>query len=253
GWDWVFDGGPTSWDKESDGINHDNDVITLLLNPHVVITQSTQTNIATSYGYDSSDTNVAVGDMDLTYLTVGQIKAYLADPAWTPTGPLARAWAGTGGGISKAELQQMLQADPYSNDPTGANTSVNGLVASGRYTPVGGQNIVYTPTVGGATVQKYTASYETITAIETTDKLELKAEMKVTGGAGISNDFEVKGVTGFLFVWSHQNLDALSTDTKQQTTVNIQSPAADYTGPQSIVMYQDNLFGSIMFAPAPIH
>lgn len=255
-WDAQFPGGPTSYDtkedKNGEGINHDNDVITFLLNP-IVILRTTDTVGSTSYGVDTADYFTASGNLDLAYLSVGQIKSYLANPNWTPdpTSPLARAWAGPGQSINASDLANMLKADPYAYDPTGINTSVNGLVSIGRYTAIGGQNIPYAPT--GGPIQKWTAKYQKITANDQSDKVDIVAGIKVGAGWGISDWLGAHVIAGYSFTWSHLNLDSLSQENTEQALAWIVPASTLYTGPQSIVMYQDNLFGSIMFAPTPIH
>jgi hypothetical protein len=145
----------------------------------------------------------------------------------------------------------MLKADPYAYDPTGLNTSVNGLVATGRYTAIGGQNIPYAPT--GGPIQKWTAKYQKIQANDTSDKVDIVAGMKISAGAGLTDWFGARVSAGYSFTWSHLDLDSLSVENTEQSLAWIVPASVLYTGPQSIVMYQDNLFGSIMFAPTPIH
>lgn len=230
--------GPAS---SADGINHDLDLIAVWVNPQVNLMASYPTGLQWNLGNDSRDP--VAGGMEVQYVYVG----WLRNPATMPasvTAALGRSWAGPGQGLGSSDYAAILGEDPFAL-PSAANS-----IDPKRFDPVGGQTFAYEPPPAGGQpfTQKYVLGYQTVST------LGQSASSSYTSGyewdANVSLVLKAEAKTGEQLTWK-QTVSQQSTATTGQTaTFSLTGPSIGYTGPTSIQVYRDNLYGGFLFAYA---
>lgn len=247
----------STWNGASDGINHDNDVIIVWLNPQIKTTASNLQNPLTATVSQDFESNQAYGQaqidsgdpvdinvMDLAFLTVGELR----NPAtMNPNGnglKVRRVWAGAGEALTQADFNEILNYNPYwnpNNIPTPASFG-------NRYKWI--TTIPYLPnnTNSGYDTNKYSNTKST------TNSNTESIGVTWTAGAGISKFFAAGSKLSYQMSWGQEYTDT-ATDTKTvQTTFSVvgpvSTPTSPWLGPQSLNVYRDNLFGTYMFTYA---
>jgi hypothetical protein len=273
-------------------VNHDYDRIWLWLNPVVILTvdPTSQTVTWDGYGVDAADQSVTV--MDIWNVQVGYLNGHFGplDPGDAQV--LARNWAvgyltwpsGEGPGLTQADFDQILLADPFAANssyavtvPAGSNTTADGRFSlvtvtscsSGSNCSSGSGN-----SSGMSTTFDYqqadpgeTALTQSLTTSYTTSSTQSSSTTVTTTQAyGIDLSF-----TGSAF------LASLSADFKDtQTLTSIQQTSGSITNSESVGamlsitgppcsgvnfpcnptyngipsefdVYQDNIYGTFMF------
>lgn len=245
------------WSGSSDGINHDNDVIIVWLNPQIKTTASNLQNPLTATVSQDFESNQAYGQaqidrgdavdiniMDLAFLTVGELR----NPAtMSPNGnglKLQRLWAGAGEGLTQADFNEILNYNPYWN-PSNAPTPAS---FGSRFTWV--TAIPYLPnnTNSGYDKNKYSNTKST------TDSKTESIGITWTAAAGISKFFAAGSKLSYQLSWSQEHTDTATKTNDVQTSFSIvgptSTPTSPWQGPQSLNVYRDNLFGTYMFTYA---
>lgn len=226
------------------GIDHDNDVIWVWLNPGVSVSVLGQDSITWhGFGYNDQD---PLHEVDVVFLYVGWLKNPSSIPA-NIASRLARTWDTSGiGGLTAADYQSILAADPFVTNPQyNPNTD-----STGRFTMEGGQNFNYeTALVGTQPVpQSFTFTAQNIVSSTNTSKDTRSVSASVTANLGAF--VFVNSVMGGYTYTSSSSWTSVTTDTtNQQVTITIVPPAStdNYTGPTAIQCWRDNIYGSYMF------
>ena len=230
------------------GISHDYDIIWVWLNPEVSLDftgpDSMQWN---GYAYDPADD---ANEMEVVPLTVAELK----NPALLPAGTLARlsrSWDKSGlGGLTTTDYADILEADPFVANPNfNPNTD-----ATHRFDLQNGETFSYTPANPGG--QPITQTYS-ISTQSTTSQGQGASD---THSAGLAIDDTLSGgIFGTKVTASLKISNTYSTTNKWSTLLNggsgqtaslsITGPAATdgYTGPTTIQVWRDNVYGSFMF------
>jgi hypothetical protein len=248
--------GPTS---NSVGLDHDFDVIKIWLNPVLSFSAPTAgTLVWNGIFWDSSD---PVMNSDIIYLTVGELK----NPSLIPQAQLnqlMREWApnmadGSGPGLTSADLLDIAKADPFSNG-TYSPSILSGqtCTSDGRYCQVTADApIQYASPAqgGGGLTTKYTEGYTT-TATQgqgatDTHQTAFTVDDAVSGGFLSTWTIDIKKMTSMAI--TNQWSTATSHATGQNVTVSVTEPANSdgYTGNSVFDVYQDNVYGTLMFLP----
>jgi hypothetical protein len=234
--------------NSSAGVDHDFDQIILWLNPVLEIEQFGNNVILAQGGFDPRDpTGAPTGEVDTIQLFVKDIKDLIAGTfTGDPDIParLARTWAGSGQGITAADLATILARDPFANGSTTIDPT--------RFT-VTGDNFTYGPPPDGGQPDKFglTLNYLT-TSTESTgasDSYSVGVTFDVTQSfAGILTN-EMKNSN--TLTWTNTNTLQTSQASGQTAAFNMQQPPVGYTGPTDLVVYQDNIYGTFFFNLIP--
>lgn len=258
-------------------VNHDYDWVWLWLNPVVILTVNSTSHTVTwdGYGVDLADQNVAV--MDIWPVQVGYLNGDFGplDPGDAQV--LARTWAvgyqtwpsGEGPGLTQADFDQILLADPFANSyssyvvtvPAGSNTT-----SDGRFT-LAGSGSTYATTFDykqadpgeTALTQSLATTYTSTSTQGATDIATTKEtfgiDVNLTGGAflaSLSADFKDSQT----MTWVHQVSNSITNTTTSSATLSITGPPCAgatfpcnpaYSGVPEFDVYQDNVFGTFMF------
>ncbi len=118
---------PTSGTIKSPGVNHEADVIWVWLNPEADFALPTPSSVVwNGFATNRNDTNVAVGEMDIVPLTVGQLDGTTPIPNDLLT-VLDRNWdpvsAGGAGALNQQDYVTILQRDPFAVNLSGTSTT----------------------------------------------------------------------------------------------------------------------------------
>jgi hypothetical protein len=271
--------GPSS---SSVGIDHDQDIIWLWLNPALDIRIPSPTTIFWDFfAFDSRD---PANGIDLIGIPVGYLNGHVPIPA-NIADVLARRWAppilcaasdpecgpdGTkGSGLTAADFAQILKADPFTDPAYLIDISPvigpSGVICTsdGRFCHI--PNVSHTfqylpPASGGLpTTQTFT---ETRTA-----NLSQQDNVTVSFSVGFTKQFgtDLSNPLGAInnFLQSLKVVDTLTITDKlsllnnlqltQKSAFSITGPtvADHYTGPVELNVFQDNVFGTFMFGAIP--
>lgn len=227
------------------GINHDNDIIWVWLNPGLLLTYPSDQNslVWNGYGFNGAD---PLNEMDVIYLYV----SWLKNPSMMPSdvaSRLARTWDTSGiGGLTAADYQSILNADPFAVNPSyNPNTDSNQ-----RFTLEVGENFNYEPaTVGTQPVpQTYTRVAGTSHSDTNSTKDTRSVSASVTASLGAFVFFNSATAT-YTYTSTSQWSNTTTNSTSQEVDITIVPPAAtdNYTGPTAIQCWRDNVYGSYMF------
>jgi hypothetical protein len=264
------------WLGSSNGLNHNNDVVYVWLNPVVWFTiPYTNPPTATAlqwngYSSDGADDAVNGGEMEVVPIYLSQLLNPSSIAATDPSlyDRLQRTWAqnnldGTGPGLTDADYAAIAAVDPFSNPdyvfsvPSGSQTS-----SDGRFTQTTNQNLDYQP--GTATAGAPTFSYswaQTATSTQGkggkdtyTQGFSMEESFQASFFGGVSVDLK----QGLKFQWMDQWNNLYTQQSGQTNQVSITGPpycapgsttCTPYEGPQEFNIFQDNVYGTFMMEP----
>lgn len=236
------------------GVDHDYDVIWVWLNPEIMITLPGPNQLQwTGYTYDAEDD---AGEMEVKPLYVWELK----NPSLLPAGlaaRLARSWDTSGlGGLTSEDYTAILAADPFVANPAfNPNTDT-----TGRFDLQAGQSFNYCPAAPGA--QPITQTFSAVS--QSTSSAGRGASDTRSVGLAVDLNFGVSA--NALLFKAKFSLDIKTSDTYTSTnkwsssidgaagqtaSLSITGPAAsdNYTGPTTIQVWKDNVYGTFMFYP----
>lgn len=220
----IRDSGPSL-----DGIDHDHDIIYLLLNPEIDVSFSGKNNIVWDMGYTGPFA-------DIQYVYVGWLKSPAKMPSYL-AGTLAAH------GVTVADYQNILQADPFA---LGATT-----IDANRYLPTN-TSIPYEPPFSPgdpAPTFTYVQKNDLTNTQSASSQLAYSVGLNVSGSAGFLGLFKATMAVDGSWTWT-DSFDSSSSDTQSQSAlVTVGSPSYGYTGPTDYEVYYDSLFKTFMFAP----
>jgi len=214
----------------ADGINHDADLIYLWLNPRVAVV-ARDNNAQWAVGVNGPA-------MRVQYVYVGWLK----NPATMPVGTRNELAAAN---ITPDDYAQILSQDPFANGSTTIDPS--------RYRQT---NMIYPyqpPFEQGAPSPSWQTQVRNTTISTTTSTTTSSYYVGYSISSGPFADwFGAKMKTSGKFTWTNTSKWSTSNDSTQSATLTITSPSFGYTGPTAIAVYWDTIYGSFMFAPAPL-
>jgi hypothetical protein len=238
------------------GLDHTNDKIVIWLNP-VAAYQITGTRVNLS-GYYFDTTDNVVNDFDTVTLSVAQCLNPSLITNNTQLNQLMRAWAqdevdGSAPGITAQDLLNIVKADPFST--AGYSIGTGTCSTDGRYCldsninsdiqyaspQEGGQGntLVYSEGYMSTVTQGQGAKDTHTSSFTVDDSLTFfgifKTDLKTTDSYTTTNQ------------WSTTTSQAESNTIK--TTIVPPSYADNYQGPTEFQVYQDNVYGTLMFQP----
>ena len=251
------------------GVDHDEDVIWLWLNPALTF-QMPASNVIqwSSVGFDNRD---PTNDIDIFPIRVKFLNGHAPIPQEIQN-VLSRSWVCVGSndpqcgpgladdpGLTQADFVQILKADPFT-DPTYVIDVLPGTscTTDQRFCLAINHSFAYPPPPPGG--QPITQNFtETRTAVA---KEEASASISITAGI-TSQKFDVTHtfLADFLDTLQVANtltltnkIDLLNSQQALQTSAfSITGPttADNYTGPVELDVFQDNVYGTFMFGAIP--
>lgn len=210
-----------------DGIDHNRDLIYLLLNPKVDIT--VQGNNA---GWTMGVTGPSAM---IQFVHVGWLK----DSATMPKG-VADLLASRG--LNAADFKEILKVDPFADGST--------TIDPNRYLPAATTFPYEPPFAQGESGPTLTWSQDNKSVATSTKGTEHSYTIGVTAGAGFNvGVVKTKMNVALGWTWTNSSERSTSEGSTQTATVTVGSPSFGYTGSSLMEVYYDSLFKSYMFAP----
>ncbi len=263
-------------------VNHDADIIWVWLNPAVILSLYPNNSVVwNGYGFDATDTPAGSG-IDVVGVPLGYLNGDYGTIPPDLQVSLNRSWAagqifppGQGPALTSTELAQIAAADPFSDStygPKSIGTSPpSPSTLDGRFTrsSCGNQLIPYNQVSPSGTPSPYTC---TITYTNASTQLQDTTNMY---SQTFSVDAQLKGGFVDTLAVDLKDSNTLTWITDSQTTatntsmstaaLSVQGPPCgnavvgqgpcipvyDSSGNQPVqfAVYQDNLYGTFMFAP----
>jgi hypothetical protein len=229
------------------GVDHDFDVIWVWLNPLPTFAVGPGTVVWTGYAFNGEDN---ADEMEVVPLYV----SWLKNPSTIPTNVatrLARGWDTSGvGGLTTSDYSAILAADPFASTTYNPNTDSthrfdlqSGETFSYEPPPAGGQPI--TETFSVATTATSSAGQGASTTQTSTYSVDYSASASIlaTFSSMMTSTTSYKTVDK----WS----STINSSTGRTAALSITGPAVadNYTGPTTIQVWRDNVYGSYMFYP----
>jgi hypothetical protein len=237
------------------GVDHNYDTIYVWLNPMVFMMVFNTSVVAGDYGYDTRDPVIG---MDVVPLTVGQLKGLHPIPPnlWSR---LNRTWDTALGGLTTADFQDILLANPFASNP-GYNPNTD---PNRRYElPLSGSppipanlilNYAPVPPGGQPTGQSYSTSYSSTTEVGRSVSDTHKSTFSFDVNVSFTYVATLTAKLGSTQEWSTTNKwsETISSGTSQSARFTIFPPLStdNYTGPTAIQVWKDNVYGTFMFYP----
>lgn len=212
----------------SDGIDHDEDIFYLWLNPQVDVTVDPADNLNWQLGLNGPT------------MTIQRVYAkWLKDPASMPPGVRAQLDAA---GLTGADYATILSTNPFASGQT--------TIDPGRFTPTT-HSFPYAPPLKAVdpvptTKQSQTNSLAYPAGQKATLQYSVGLGYKWQSG-GDKSDKNVFSTDGKL-TWTNSETDSTSVGFSESATVTVGGPAFGYPGPTDVLVYWDDLYGTFMFA-----
>jgi hypothetical protein len=233
--------------NSTDGINHDYDLILLWLNPVVNLNVASSGTTATWTGY-TFDANDPANEVDIVPVYV----AWLKNPSTMPPGvanSLARTWAqppadGQGPGLNGNDFIQILARDPFANGATAIDPTRFDLT---------GQTLSFAPPVNGGAplTQGITLQYQNTSkqGTKATDQYKTSYSVEIT--SSIAGFFKATLTDTTTLTWTNTVAQSSTQTSGQTAKLALTGPSSSYNGPTDVQVYQDNVYGTFMFAFVP--
>lgn len=256
-------------------VDHDYDVIWLWLNPLMLYSVDTTSpaNIQwNGYGYDSNDTagpdvyGVQVGWLNGDWGDNQSVDHVLAR-GWVTTNEPGMIWpSGDGPGITRTDIAQILQADPFASGTYSLPSPLPSTTADHRFTqiPYPPNPVTYTqagPGNGGGITTTYDLENVNTSSEGRGTTTSFQQSFGVEEGFSASawfNSFSVNLSVSKVqtLKWTHSWEDTLTTTKTLSQALSVTGPGCPqtsppcvptYTGPGQFIVFQDNQFGTFMF------
>jgi hypothetical protein len=210
-----------------DGVNHEFDRIYLLLNPQVnVAVNPIDTTQLTQQMTVRDGQNAKI-----QFVTVGQLHG---------TQPINQGLANdlASVGITSADYQTMLNADPFSASTPDFSRFV--FLDQFPYEPVTSQTQLPTNTV-------FSVSSVSTAVHSSTASQAYSVSASLAGSSDFLGLMKVKLKLQFTFSYTHSNSSAQTTANTVSAKVTIPQPSFTYEGPVQVVVYLDTIYNTFMF------
>jgi hypothetical protein len=208
----------------ADGINHDDDVIYLWLNPRVNVF-SVGNDVKWTLGVNGTE-------MDIQFVSVGQLKGLspIADG-------ILREFAAHN--VSTADFPAILAQDAFANGVTNIDPSrFVETTTSVPYEP---------PLTPGGLPHPFTVTITNqVRASQTSTNTN---EYKVGVTASVGSPLTAKLAVSTQFTWTNSSSSTSSTTSTESASLTVTGPSFGYTGPTNLRVYYDTLYDSFVFVP----
>lgn len=234
------------------GLNHDNDIILLWLNPVLDCVDEPAWSYMPTYGNAIQciqyDPNAAGGNpnqqnVQVVQLAAGWLNGDYSMQSQNPTlyNTLQQD------GITSAQYSTILASDPYGTCGSSISCVQAIGIPSGHFddtsTPVSFENLGNT--------RSYTASYTATSSQGKSSSSSYAISYALGGSVSFKNIFTESLKEQNTLTWMNKWSAATTSMVGQAATAHVTEPNASsgYTGPIGFEIYKDNTFGSFMFYP----
>jgi Domain of unknown function (DUF5050) len=215
-----------------DGINHDNDMFVLMLNPLVAAAVYPGNNILWTMGINESTPFKSTMNIQWVYV------AWLKNPSTMETGVKAQLDAA---GLTATDYAQILSLDPFAD---GASS-----IDPNRFYVLPESFPYEEPATSADQVPTSTQAFSNANMSSTGVTVQEQYGVSVSVSEGI--DIGVFSATlkdTESLQWTNKNSLSTSTTVSQSAAVTVGGPAFGYTGPTDVLVYWDSIYNSFMFA-----
>lgn len=228
-----------------DGIDHDQDLFILLLNPAVAVRENTQvvnnqcgpTVVSWYMGVSGSS-----GHEALYTIPVGWLK----NPSSMPANVVYQLQ--TLLKFTNDDYQTILAQDPFANGST--------TIDSNRFT-LTTYSFPYIPTQqlsdcnnGVCSCTTFADTLKNEFQTDVGSKYQDQYSLGFSESAGFDiGVLSIKNQSDQKFTWTSTSTNDATTDSSQSALAAVMCPSSNYQGPTNMDVYWDKLFGSFMFVP----
>src|SRR6266513_379148 len=233
-----------SWTQTADNTSS----ISVWLNPAADFTLTSSTGAIWNFRFDEQDPADEVDGIDL----YGKDLKALRDGTFNgdPNIPqrLARTWAqantdGSGPGLTSQDYAAILASDPFANGQT--------PIDSTRFDLEGGSTFPYQPPPCGfqPDTTVFNQSYQTTSTQGTTATDEHSVEFSLSDKGSFLGWFNANYTASQMFKWTNKWGHQVTQGSGQSAKLSITGPSdCTYSGLTNVQVYQDNVYGTFMFA-----
>jgi hypothetical protein len=210
----------------ADGIDHDNDLFYLWLNPVLSVSVDRKNRISWELGMDGPT-------MTIQYVPV----AWLKNPSLMPPGVKQLLDAA---GLRQSDYASILSTNPFASGASAIDTN--------RYWPLT-QSFPYKPPLTApdpVPTETYTVQNSVTSTSTHTEEVEYGVSVSVS--AGLKAPFSASLKVTQSFQWTNTNSQSQQSQSSQSASVTIGGPAFGYTGLTDLLAYWDSVYSSFMFA-----
>jgi hypothetical protein len=239
------EGHASTWQNNADGIDHDQDIIKIWLNPAVDITSTSSDQATWTLANNPGDPITAQAGADIVFLTVGQLMGrqpidndYLKER-------LQRAWSDGGaltGPGTDTDFFKIAQHDPYY--ALGNDAPANAFIPDPeRFTLAKGPTINYGPSNAMTNISSYSVQNQTTNRNQAI--FSRTNSVAATVGTNPLKLFSI--AVGHSMTWTDRTTKANSDSKNTSADLNIMQPPPTWKGPTGVAVYTDNLYGTFLF------
>lgn len=217
----------------SNGINHDQDVFILLLNPAVTVV-SAESAVEWNFG-------VAGPTQTIYWVTVADLK----DPSKLKRENPNVAAALASKGLDDLDFKTILSLDPFVNGAANIDAKRFAPQITMAYRPANQASDCPSGTCSCFSFQKQLKSDDSVT-----ESQSIPVEYTVGSSGGLT----IGGITlkaSDKWTWTLTTVRSNTTSDSDAVATSIRCPTPNYTGPTFLGIYLDRVFGSFMFALTP--
>lgn len=207
----------------ADGINHDEDLIYLWLNPQLTVTIDPWNNLNWELGIQGPQ-------MVIQYLHVGWLK----NPSTMPAGLQQQLSAA---GLTADDYAVILTADPFA--------SGSGAIDPNRFVPTTFTFPYNPPLNSGDPVPLQKLALQNTLTYTTSHSVQTQFGVSLTGSVPVLGS--VLKAVGQL-QWTNTSSSGSTNQTTQTATVVVGGPAFGYSDGADVQVYWDTIYNSFMFA-----
>jgi hypothetical protein len=214
----------------SDGINHDYDVVYLLMNPVLDVTVI------------GNDVDWTLGVSGTTAIIQYVLVEWLQTPSLMPSSVYQLLV--TDAGMTQDDFDAILALNPFAADNTATPPSP-------RYVPTQ-FSFPYEPAAQGASVPTITYTLTSATTTSTTDTMSVEYTLSCTLTEGLDvEDVTDKFSEAATLTLTETSTATATTGSTQVATLTIGGPSSSYPGSTVLLAYLDTLYNTFVFAFPP--
>ena len=234
-----------SWYGASDGIDHDQDVLEIWLNPAVNYTFTHQGEGTWSLVNHPGDPVTAQIGADVVTLTVGQLMGRAPITNEYLLARLRRDWPGGGaltGPGEGTDFHDIAKQNPFHAQQS--DFSANAFLPDpGRFTLARCAKVNYAPRQGPLQMSAYSVGKETVKSQSRT----FSKSYTVSAGGGFGLTDSIGLTASGSMTWTDSVEDRESQGVTCNAQLSVAQPPGDWQGPAEVVVYTDDLYGTFLF------
>ena len=236
------------WTSLTDGIDHDQDIMEIWLNPAAEVTLTSAKDGSWALGNNPGDPATAQVGADIVHLTIGQLMGRVPIINEYILAKLKRDWPNGGaltGPGTDTDFHNIAKQNPYY--ALGHDFAANSFIPDpARFSLAKCSMINYLP--ANSTVQ--TSNYSVQSNLVNSNSTSASNSYSVKVSASIPGASLIElGASGFL-TWTDTISERKSSNNSTSATIAITQPLGNWQGPVSIVAYTDNVYGTYLFTYA---